>query len=312
MRDPYDILGIKSGASDDEIRKAYRKLAREHHPDVNPGDTRAEDKFKEVSSAYEVLSDPEKRRLYDEFGSDGLRSGFDAEQARAYQQWSRGFGGAGSGGGARMDFDGPGGFAGGFDMGDIFGDMFGAGSNYGQRPRRGRDVKVQVEISLNQALSGAEIQVAVPGRDTPVSIRIPKGANTGSRLRVDGKGSPSPSGGSAGDLIIETRVNKHPFFERRELDLLLDLPVSAAELYSGASISVPTPTGNVTLKIPRGSQPGDKLRLRGKGVQRGNKTGDLLVILKAELPKEFDDELAKKLEALDKGQSAGERAKIRF
>ncbi|MEM6733895.1 MAG: DnaJ domain-containing protein, partial [Myxococcota bacterium] len=181
MQDPYSVLGVTRGASEDEIRSAYRKLARELHPDVNPNDTKAEERFKEVSAAYDVLSDQKKRELFDEFGADGLKSGFDPNQARQYQQWSQGFGGGtsgfgGGGGGFRMDFDPAGG--GGFEFGDVFGDLFGGGnSGFRQRPRRGQDVLVKVQIDLDQAIHGADIQVAVSGRSAPVKVRIPKGAD---------------------------------------------------------------------------------------------------------------------------------------
>ncbi|MEO1170873.1 MAG: DnaJ domain-containing protein, partial [Myxococcota bacterium] len=207
--DPYSVLGVSRGSSDDEIRTAYRKLARELHPDVNPGDKAAEERFKEVSAAYDILSDKEKRKLFDEFGHDGLKSGFDANQARQYQQWGGGFGGGGGfdpSAGYRVDF---GGGRGGFDMGDLFGDFFGGGATAG-RPRKGQDVVVRVKIELEQAVHGADIQVAVTGRSAPVRVRIPKGADTGSRLRVEGQGGPGAGGGPAGDLVIETEMREHP------------------------------------------------------------------------------------------------------
>lgn len=298
MRDPYSILGVQRSATDEEIRSAYRKLARELHPDVNPGDTKAEERFKEVSAAYDILSDKSKRALFDEFGEEGLRSGFNPEQARQYRQWAGGFGGSGFGGagpsgGYRVDFDPRGGPAG-FDFGDLFGEMFGGGAT---RPRRGQDVLVRTTITLEQAIHGADIQVAVSGRDTPVKVRIPKGADDGSRLRVEGQGQPGSNGGPAGDLVIETRMEPHPYFERQGLDLFLKLPVTLAEAYRGTSVQVPTPSGHVKLRIPAGTQSGARLRLRGKGLTRSHTTGDMYAVIDVRLPDARNDELERALEA---------------
>ncbi len=299
MRDPYSVLGVQRSATDEEIRTAYRKLARELHPDVNPGDTKAEERFKEVSAAYDVLSDKKRRELFDEFGEDGLRSGFDPQQARQYQQWAGGFGGGGfggaPGGGYRVDFD-PRGGAAGFDFGDLFGDMFGGAAT---RPRRGQDVMVRATITLEQAIHGADIQVSVSGRETPVKVRIPKGADDGSRLRVEGQGVPGTQGGPAGDLVIETRMQPHPHFERKALDLYLKLPVTLAEAYRGTTIEVPTPSGRVKLRVPAGTQAGSKLRLRGKGLTRGSKTGDLYAVVDIRMPEARSNELEEALEAAE-------------
>ena len=299
-KEPYAVLGVPRTASDDEIRTAYRKLARKYHPDVNAGNPQAEERFKEVSAANDVLSDPAKRKLYDEFGDAALRSGFDANQARNYQRWAGGlgggashpaspFGGAASGGGVEFEF------------GDIFGDLFERGQRRSRGPQKGRDVVATVDIDLLQAIRGTEVQLRIPGRPEPVTVRIPPGADDGSKLKVPGQGS--PGGGGNGNLMIETRVRPHPHFQRQGLDLQLKLPVSIDEAYNGATIEVPTPDGNVSLRIPSQSQQGDKLRLRGKGIQRGSERGDLYVELDVRLPDKANDALAEALKSANAAYS---------
>jgi DnaJ-class molecular chaperone len=283
-KDLYAILGVAKTASEEEVRRAYRKLARKHHPDVNPGNKDAESRFKELAAAYEVLSDAEKRKLYDEFGHEGLRGGFDPEQARAYRTWQDRRGTTGSPFSEEV-----------FDLGDL-GDLFGGGG-FRRRAARGEDVIAVVELDLAQAIAGAEITVRVPaggGRaeGEPVTIRIPKGAEDGSRLVVKGRGTPGPGNAPPGDLIIETRVRPHPHFRREGLDLHLDLPVTLDEAYNGAEVTVPTPDGSVKLRIPPGSQQRQELRLRGKGVSRGERRGDLYVTLDVRLPDKDDERLA--------------------
>ncbi len=300
--DLYATLGVEKTASADELRRAYRKLARKLHPDVNPGDKAAEDRFKEVSAAHEVLSDPKKRALYDEFGEGGLREGFDAENARQYQKWA-------DRGGARPSPGGRG-FASSFDFADIFGEFFGG---EGHAPK-GQDLLATVEVELGQALRGTEVRLEVPinGATEVVTVRIPAGADEGSRLRVPGRGAVTGAGGARGDLIIETRVRPHPYFQRRGLDLFLRLPVTLAEVYGGAAVTVPTPTGEVKLRVPARSQNGDELRLRGKGVARGNKRGDLYVTLDVRMPDSEDEALAAALREAEKSYTVPVRQNIRL
>lgn len=295
-KDLYSVLDVAKTASDEEIRRAYRKLARKFHPDMNPGDKPAEARFKEVSAAYDALTDPEKRKLYDEFGHEGLRSGFDAEQARAHRAWRE------SPRGGRRPFaeqftDQFGGEA--FD----FSDLFGGAAGFRVAGMRGEDVVAVVELDLAQAIEGTEVSLRVPARagaraekdDEVVTVRIPPGAEDGSRLVVKGRGTPGAGKAPPGDLIIETRVRPHPHFRREGLDLYLDLPVTLDEAYSGADIEVPTPGGSVKLRVPGRSQQGRKLRLRGKGVARGSRRGDLYVILDVRLPDREDPALAEAL-----------------
>jgi curved DNA-binding protein len=286
--DLYVTLGVPKTASEDQIRQAYRRLARKHHPDVNPGDKKAEDRFKKVSAAYEVLSDREKRKLYDEFGEDSLRGGFNAEQARAYQRWSdaRGSSGAASDVPFEYDFGDLGG------LGDL-GELFRRGRRGGGRGRgRGRDMTADVLLDFVEALRGTTVDLTSPTGGEPTRIRIPPGTDDGTELRVRGKGMPGAGGGEPGDLIIRTRVRPHPHFKREGLDLHLRLPVTVEEAYLGATVDVPTPDGPVRLKVPARSQPGTKLRLAGKGVERKDRRGDMYVELDVRVPDVEDAKLA--------------------
>jgi curved DNA-binding protein len=286
-KDLYALLGVSKTATSDEIRSAYRKLARKHHPDVNPGNKDAEAKFKEISAAYEVLTDTEKRRLYDEFGEDGLRGGFNPEQARDYQKWQDGRSTTGRPFSEEVhDFD--------------FGDFFGR-SQRRSGPRQGEDIIGFVELDLAEALRGKEVSFELPGSEEPITVRIPKGAEDGSRLVVKGRGAPGQGSAPAGDLIIETRVRAHPHFQREGLDLTLTLPVTLDEAYNGADVEVPTPDGPVRLRVPPRSQQGQRLRLKGKGVTRGKNQGDLYAVLDVRLP---DKEAPELTEALKRAQAA--------
>jgi DnaJ-class molecular chaperone len=275
----YEILGVPENASTDDIRKAYRKLARRHHPDVNPGDTKAEDTFKRLSAAHEVLSDEKKRAAYDEFGEASLQGGFDAVKAREYAQWEQ------TRQKRRANFDeGPTEF----DFSELFGRARG--------PARGTDLHAVVEMELRQAVEGAEVSLELPGQGT-VRVRIPPGADTGSIIRLAGKGAPGPRGGPPGDLVIETVVRPHPRLRRDGLDLHLTLPVDLDEAYNGASIEVPTVRGPLLLKVPPRSQSGTTLRLRGQGIRRKDVRGDLLVNLDVRMPDRADEPLAAALRA---------------
>jgi len=281
----YDTLGVGKTATPDEIRKAYRKLARKHHPDVNPGDRAAEAAFKKIAAAYETLSDDKKRAAYDEFGDAALQSGFDPDKAREYARWrdtrerrSSRFG----------DDDGPVEF----DLGDLFGRAAPRG------PTRGADLRASVEVDLRQALEGTELTADLPGHGT-VRVRIPKGADTGDTLRIAGKGAPGRNGGPPGDLVLEMIVRPHPRLRRANLDLHITVPLTLAEAYNGGSIEVPTFEGPVRVKIPPRTQPHAKLRLRGKGVARKTERGDLIVEVDVRLPDQASDALADALRAAE-------------
>jgi curved DNA-binding protein len=300
VADFYGELGVSKTATAEEIKKAYKKLAAELHPDRNQGKPAVEARFKRVNQAYQALRDDGKRKLYDEFGEEGLREGFDAQNARAYR--GRRAPGAGGGGGFE-DFGGAG-------FGDLFGDLFGGGRGR-RRTRQAEDTVSEITIEFVSAVRGAELELSVSGGRT-VKVRIPAGADEGDKLRVKGAGSESAPGVAPGDLVLVLRVKAHPFFEREGLNLTLDLPVTVAEAYLGAKVEVPTTDGSVTLKVPAGTQSGQLLRLRGKGIQRGEKVGDLFVRFLVRLPDTRTPELEQAAAALGEATSHELRAAIRF
>jgi len=330
-KSPYEILGVAKGASADEIKKAYRKLAREYHPDRNPGDASAEERFKEVQGAYDLLSDPEKRKQYDTFGSANGRGGFQG-----------GFGGRGGGGRA---------------------------GGRTSRAQRGSDVEVQVNLSFEDSLKGVETKIPVtletacsechgsgakPGttpkicpechgrgvvaesqgffalsqpcprchgngtviedpcprcggsgrerRTKRYTVKIPAGVKDGTRIRLKGKGEAGFSGGEAGDLYVVTRVQPSKLYERRGDDLIVDVPVTFSEAALGATVEVPTPDGPVSVKVKPGTQDGTLLRVKGKGAPKlkGSGRGDLLARVKVEVPKKLKKRERELLEELQK------------
>jgi len=309
-RDLYKVLGVSKSATEQEIRKAYRELARKDHPDRNPGDKAAEERFKEASYASDILLNKGKRSLYDEFGEMGLREGFDADTFRRYQQRGgpggpqtfEGIGsiedllgriaGAGAGGA------GPAGWGGGLN--DLFGDdvqtIFGRGGERRGARGKGREVLADVAVSFLEALRGAEreLTLQVPGEaPRTLKVRIPAGVRDQGKVRLRGQGH------AGGDLVLRVQVGEHPFFSRSEDDLLLNLPVTVGEAMEGAKVQVPTLDGSVSLQIPKGVRSGAKLRLRGKGVRRGQTTGDLLVVVQVVVPPS-GPELKDAMDALEK------------
>lgn len=297
-RDLYEILGVPRTASADEVKRAYRKLAKTYHPDVNPGNRAAEERFKEVTAAFEVLSDEKKRKLYDEFGPDALRTGFDEKRAEEYRRWKRS--GAPPGG---MPFD-FGDFAhvnvgdyGSFDFGSIFEDLFRGGGAGGARargragrghahaaPARGANAEAEIEIPLRDAVVGAERDLRVNGKT--LRVKIPAGVPDGGQIRLSGQGGAGERGGAHGDLYLRVRIAEHPHVRREGKDLYVDLPVTVPEAVLGAEVRLPTFEGPVSLRVPAGTQSGRKLRLRGKGLPdlRGGERGDLYAVVQVVLP----------------------------
>lgn len=324
----YEVLGVERDASTSDIRAAYRRLAREHHPDVNPGDKAAEERFKAASAAYQVLSSPEKRALYDEFGADATRSGFDPERARARKRWEeqaarhgRGFG---QGGSRQVDLE------------SLFGGLFGQGAvgpfgASGPRARRGADIEAELQVELKEAAMGAQRGfrltrreacsacegrgslgasevcsscggAGVSERTVTIDVRIPRGTEDGQRLRLSGQGSAGERGGSAGDLLLTVRIAPHPLFRCEGRDLHYDLPVTVKEAMFGGVVDVPTLAGDVELKIPPRSNSGRRLRLRGKGMPaRRGSPGDLYVTLQVHVPKEHTPRTREAAETLEDG-----------
>jgi molecular chaperone DnaJ len=350
-RSPYDVLGVPRTATDDEVKKAYRKLARENHPDANQGDAAAEERFKEIQGAYDVLSDAEKRKQFDTFGANGAR------------------GGGGPGG------PGPGGFTyENVDLSDLlgqFGGIFGRGGGRRARPQpeRGADLESHVRLSFEDALAGAQVRVPVdidapchtchgtgaePGT-SPITcpqcggsgtvsdshglfalsqpcprcrgngvivekpcktcrgtghervtrryaVKIPAGAKDGTRVRLKGKGEPGANGGPAGDLFVVASVDPSPLYERRDADLVLEVPLTYPEATLGATVEIPTPEGPVNLKVPAGTESGKLLRVKGRGAPRlkGGGKGDLLARIKVTVPQKLTKAEKEALEGFDK------------
>jgi curved DNA-binding protein len=316
-QDLYGVLGVPKTADADTIKKSYRSLAKELHPDKNPGNKKAEERFKTVNHAFDVLSDAKKRALYDEFGEDGLREGFDADRVRTYKQWAsqqgRGGGAPGQGGVRIEDLFGNAGAgdgaSGGF--GDLFGDLFGRGGRRPRGPTPGHDLESSVDIDFASAVRGATLELRPQGVGTPVTVRIPEGAADGSRVRIAGHGAPSPNGGPPGDLLLTLHVEPHRFFRREGDDLHLDLPITVAEAYKGAKVKVETFGAPVSLKVPPGTQSGGVLRLRGKGVTKKGKTGDLYVHFMVHVPTAQTAELKEAVDKLAAAQTDDLRKDIR-
>lgn len=305
--DLYAVLGVPRDASEEDLRKAYRKLARKHHPDLNPGDAAAEARFKKISAAYEVLSKPEKRALYDELGADAEKIGYDPERAEEYRRWRRQAEAAAGMGGAPFGFGGAAGPEGFVDLEDLLGDFFARGGR-ARGPRRGRDVEASLRVGFLEAARGATTTIEVPRRAASgevevsrLSLTIPAGVEEGQRLRLAGQGEPGPGGGPPGDLYVRVQVAEHPLFRRAGRDLELTVPITVAEALRGASVEVPTLGGAVKLKVPPGAQGGQRLRLRGKGVQTAE-PGDLYVVLELVAPTGGDEatreRVARELERL--------------
>ncbi len=332
--DFYSVLGVGKTASTAEIKKAYRKLARKLHPDVNPGDKAAEERFKKVSQAHDILTNPEKRKIYDEFGEEGLQSGFDPEQARQYRQWQSYAGaGAGRGGGGRQfwrDFSFEGDNIRYSGLEDIFGEIFGAGgrraggpSPFGpQGPQKGRDVESSLDVDFLTAVRGGSTRVTLqaapigggPPQTETIDVNIPEGVTDGSRIRLAGKGEPGADGGPPGDLYIRVQVRPHPLIKRDGDNLRMDVPVTVREAMEGAAVSVPTITGDIQLKIPPGTKAGQVMRLKGKGA-RNLKTkayGDMYVTIRIQVPSTRSEEALEAARTLDRFYEGDVRRDLRI
>jgi curved DNA-binding protein len=303
-KDYYKILGLERGASGEDIKKAYRKLARKYHPDVSK-EANAKERFQEVAEAYETLHDKEKRAAYDNLGrfSPG-------EEFRPSQDWFRSFGerfggGRAAGGGAGFED---------IDLSDLFESLGvhrrGFQSRRGRTPLRGEDYAVTVRLSLEEAFRGAERELQVG--ESRIRARIPKGATDGQRLRLAGKGGPGMNGGPAGDLYLDIALEPHPLFRVNGHDLDVEVPVAPWEAALGAQVELPTLEGRVTMKVPPGSQAGQRLRLAGKGLPRpGGGAGDLYAALSIVVPSSLSPEEQRLYEELKKASRFDPRARFR-
>ncbi|MEY5057319.1 MAG: hypothetical protein RI987_123 [Actinomycetota bacterium] len=284
-KDFYKVLGVSKDVSEAELKKVYRKLSRQYHPDTNPGDAKAEAKFKEISEAYSVLSDKDQRAEYD--------------QMRAMGSGARFTGGAGGG------F--PGGFPGGANFGgggfeDVFSNLFGGGGGFGgpRGPQRGADLTTTQTLDFIDGVKGTSIKLNLRAGGEPTTIKIPAGVQDGQKIKIAGKGQPSPNGGPAGDLIITVTVKPHPVFTRDGNNLRVTVPVTFAEAVLGATIQVPTLGGEpVKLKVAPGTPNGRVLRVKGRGVVTAKAEGDLLATVDIAVPSHVSEKAKKALEEFD-------------
>jgi len=298
FKDYYEILGVERGDSEAEVKKAFRKLARQYHPDVARNKRDAEEKFKEVNEAYEVLGDPTKRKRYDELGAD-WKAGAEFRPPPGWQPFGEGaFRTAGQGAGYEFHFGGTG-FSDFFEQ--IFGSMGrgGAGERSGRSmfseqecAGRGRDVEGDILVTLEEAMRGSVRSVTVrhDSRTQTYQVKIPPGVTEGQRLRLAGRGEAGSGGGVSGDLYLRVRLARHPDFDVRHHDLIYEAGLSPWEAVLGTNLLVPTLSGRVNIKIPSGTQNGQKLRVRGRGLpQRGGGSGDLIVVARIEVPSRVTD-----------------------
>jgi curved DNA-binding protein len=312
-KDYYETLGVPRTASDADIKKAFRKLAREYHPDVAKDKKKAEEKFKEINEAYEVLSDPAKRKRYDELGAD-WKSGAEFRPPPGWESFAggRGFRGAGPGG-QEYEFH-----FGGTGFSDFFEQLFGSMGRGGMRgggfggntafedeefATRGRDIEGDIMVTLEEAMRGSVRSVSVQhdSRKETYQVKIPAGVAEGQRLRIAGRGEAGSGGAAAGDLYLRVRMAKHPDFQVEDHNLVYEAELAPWEAVLGANISVPTLAGRVNIKIPAGTQNGQKLRVRGRGLPlRTGGNGDLIVVTRIEVPNAISDSERKLWEQLSR------------
>ena len=289
--DYYEVLGVPRDADQDAIRRAYRKLARQYHPDLNP-DSDAEERFKELGEAYEVLSDADKRERYDRLGARWR----EAEREAPEESFEDFFTHQGFGDDTHVEFGG-----------DLFEALFGARTDRPAGPLRGRDREALLELSLEDALAGGRRRLTLDGRE--VSVNFPAGVRDGQLIRLAGQGGDGRGGGPPGDLFLRVALKPHPRFRRRgDHDLDVDLPITPSEAALGTTVTINTPTGTARVRVPAGSSSGRRLRLRGRGLpKRGGGSGDLHAIVKIVVPKELSDRERELYEQLAESSGADPR-----
>ena len=285
-KDYYKVLGVERDANAATIKKAYRKLAQKYHPDKNPGDKNAEERFKEITEAHAVLADPEKRRQYDQYGAADFHQRFSQEDIFRNMNFGDIFGG--------------------FGGEDLFSQLFGGRGRTQRAPSKGQDYSMQISIPFRLAVQGGErrIDYRTDGRIEQIKVRIPPGIEKGARLRVAGKGAPHPTGGTAGDLYLHIDIEPDPIFTRDGRDLLVRAEIPYSGICLGTTIEVPTLETPKRVKVPAGMQPGQKIRLRGFGVAASGKkpAGDLYAIIEVAVPKNLtaeQKEILRQLKALN-------------
>lgn len=324
-QDYYNILGVSRKAGDDEIRRAYRRNAKKYHPDRNPDDKTAEAKFKQIQEAYDVLSDKQKKAQYDRFGKAGVGR-VAGQDGRRYYTW---------GGGSSINLDelddlftafGRGGRKS-FGGASIFEQIFGSSGQrrgHDQGPAsaavRGRDIEHPINLTFDQALKGTQVDIDLvstgrrPQERQTLAVKIPPIVQDGQRIRLAGKGHPGQNGGGPGDLYIICKIQPHPYFRRRGLDIFLDVPISVAEAILGAKIDVPTLEGVVTVTVPPGTQSGTRLRLKGLGMtaSKGHSAGDQIVVIQIVTPKNLTDQQQQAVRQLARQWNDDPRSGLRW
>ncbi len=310
-KDFYAVLGVSKDVTEAELKKVYRKLARQYHPDSNPGDAKAEAKFKEISEAHSVLADPELRREYDQIRAMGSGARFSAGGRPGQPGGFEDVFGGMFGNQQRSGYQGT-------SFEDLLGGMFGAQQpGFRGGPTRGRDVTANTTLDFVTAINGETIKLQ-PAGGAPITVKIPAGVSDGQKIKLKGKGEPSIDGGTAGDLVLTVSVRKHPVFERDGLNLRVDVPVTFVEAALGATIEVPTLGGEpVKLRVAPGTPSGRILRVKGRGVTSAKGTGDLLAEVQVAVPARITDDAKAHLEAFAKAMPAEnpraeliERAKV--
>ena len=330
VEDYYKTLGISKSASQAEIQKAYRDLALKYHPDMNPDDKTAKKKFQKVQAAFDVLNNPEKREMYDRYGSSFETMGAGDPQPGAHAWgWPPGAGagrpGAAPGGfnpedidlsqflGERFGQETSGGF------GDLFGQFRRSASKFrrpASPPRRSSDLQQELQVPFTTAITGGEIQIGVQrpsGKTDTIAVKIPAGIEDGKKIRVRGQGQPAPRGGVPGDILLKIRITPHPYFQRRGNQLRVRVPITLSEAVMGAKVDLPTPRGTVTLSVPPGSSSGAKLRVKGHGVAPKNGlAGDLLAEIQIVLPEQLSEADRQTIHQVDQNYPQDPRKNLRW